>query len=66
MAALEKLVDGLGARNQVALKNALAYDRDLAFDEPDEKMARQAAESNAKAATPATDERVRRWEQITL
>ena len=42
MAALEKLVDGLGSRNQVALKNALAYDRDLAFDEPDEKVARQA------------------------
>jgi hypothetical protein len=42
MAALGKLVDGLGSRNQVALKNALAYDRDVAFDEPDEKVARQA------------------------
>ena len=42
MTALGKLVDGLGARNQVALKNALAYDRDVAFDEPDEKVARQA------------------------
>ena len=40
--ALAKLVDGLASRNQVALKNALAYDRDVAFDEPDEKMARQA------------------------
>jgi hypothetical protein len=40
--ALEKLVDGLAGRHQVALKNALAYDRDVAFDEPDEKLARQA------------------------
>ncbi len=29
-------------RNQVALKNALAYDRDIHFDEPNEKLARQA------------------------
>jgi hypothetical protein len=42
LAALEKLVDGLASRHQVALKNALAYDRDVAFDEPDEKLARQA------------------------
>jgi len=42
LAGLEKLVDGLGARNQVALKNALAYDRDVAFDAPDETLARQA------------------------
>src|SRR5436309_9430826 len=41
LAAFEKLVDGLASRHQVALKNALAYDRDLAFDEPDEKLARQ-------------------------
>jgi hypothetical protein len=40
--ALAKLVDGLGSRHQVALKNALAYDRDVAFDEPDEKLARRA------------------------
>jgi predicted TIM-barrel fold metal-dependent hydrolase len=40
--ALEKLVAGLGSRHQVALKNALAYDRDVAFDEPDEKLARRA------------------------
>ena len=40
--ALEKLVDGMAARHQVALKNALAYDRDVAFDEPDEKLARAA------------------------
>ena len=39
LAALEKLVDGLASRHQVALKNALAYDRDVAFDEPDEKLA---------------------------
>jgi uncharacterized protein len=42
LAALEKLVDGLASRHQVALKNALAYDRDVAFDEPDEALARQA------------------------
>ena len=42
LAALEKLVDGLASRHQVALKNALAYDRDVAFDEPDEQLARQA------------------------
>ena len=42
LAALAKLVDGLNSRHQVALKNALAYDRDLAFDEPDERLARQA------------------------
>jgi hypothetical protein len=42
LVALEKLVDGLASRHQVALKNALAYDRDVAFDEPDEQLARQA------------------------
>lgn len=42
VAALEKLVDGMAPRHQVALKNALAYDRDVAFDEADEKLARQA------------------------
>jgi hypothetical protein len=42
LAALEKLVDGMASRHQVALKNALAYDRDVAFDEPDERLARQA------------------------
>jgi hypothetical protein len=41
-AGLEKLVDGMASRHQVALKNALAYDRDVAFDEPDETLARQA------------------------
>lgn len=40
--ALVKLVDGLSTRHQLALKNALAYDRDIAFDEPDEQLARQA------------------------
>ncbi len=38
---LEALVDTLPERNQVALKNALAYDRDIQFDEPDEALARQ-------------------------
>jgi uncharacterized protein len=42
LAALETLVDGMPGRQQVALKNALAYDRDLAFDPPDEVLARQA------------------------
>jgi len=42
LAALEKLVDNMASRHQVALKNALAYDRDVAFDESDEKLARQA------------------------
>src|SRR5258705_3727257 len=42
LAALEHVVDGMGSRHQVAVKNALAYDRDVAFDEPDEKLARQA------------------------
>src|SRR6185295_16790621 len=39
---LVKLLDGMAGRGQVALKNALAYDRDIAFDAPDEKLARQA------------------------
>ena len=42
LAALVKLVDGMVSRHQLALKNALAYDRDIAFDEPDETLARQA------------------------
>lgn len=42
LAALEKLVDGMAARGQVALKNALAYDRDVHFDDPDERLARAA------------------------
>lgn len=42
LAGLERLVDGLASRHQVALKNALAYDRNVAFDEPDETLARQA------------------------
>jgi len=42
LAALEKLVNGMTSRHQVALKNALAYDRDVAFDEPNEKIAREA------------------------
>ena len=39
---LERFVDTLAERNQVALKSALAYDRDLSFDEPDEALARRA------------------------
>lgn len=39
---LEKTVDTLADRSQVALKNALAYDRDIRFDEPDEALARRA------------------------
>src|SRR5581483_6813276 len=42
VASLEHFVDTLDDRNQVALKNALAYDRDLCFDEPDEALARSA------------------------
>jgi predicted TIM-barrel fold metal-dependent hydrolase len=34
----------------VALKNALAYDRDVAFDEPDEKLARRAWGQNSPSA----------------
>jgi hypothetical protein len=41
-AALEVAVDGLASRHQVALKNALAYDRGVDFDEPDEPLARRA------------------------
>ncbi len=41
-ALLETCVDGMDDRNQVALKNALAYDRDICFDEPDEALARRA------------------------
>ena len=41
-AFLEHFVDTLGDRHQVALKSALAYDRDLHFDEPDEALARRA------------------------
>lgn len=39
---LEVLVNTLADRNQVALKNALAYDRDIQFDPPDETLARAA------------------------
>ena len=42
LAALDELVKGCRARNQVALKNALAYDRHLDFDAPDETLAREA------------------------
>src|SRR5439155_9786925 len=41
LVALEKLVDGMASRHQLALKNALAYDRDLAFSVPEEAVARK-------------------------
>lgn len=41
-AALEHVVDSLAARHQVALKNALAYDRGVDFDAPMEDLARRA------------------------
>jgi uncharacterized protein len=42
LVALEKLVAGLAVRGQVALKNSLAYDRDINFDEPNDQLARAA------------------------
>jgi hypothetical protein len=42
LSLLELFVDTAPGRSQVALKNALAYDRDLRFDEPDEGLARRA------------------------
>jgi hypothetical protein len=53
VAFLEHFVDTLGDRHQVALKNALAYDRDLRFDEPDDELARRAW----GAADPPPEER---------
>lgn len=50
---LERVVSGMKERHQVALKNALAYDRDISFAEPDERMARQAWSKSA----PTADER---------
>ena len=41
-AGLERIVDTLKDRGQLALKNALAYDRGVDFDEPDEATARKA------------------------
>lgn len=52
-ALLERAVDTMAERNQVALKNALAYDRDVCFDEPDEALARRAWGS----PNPSPDER---------
>lgn len=40
--SLEKVVERMPEANQVGLKNALAYDRDLHFDEPNESLARSA------------------------
>jgi len=53
LAALEKLMDGMAARSQVALKNALAYDRDVHFDEPNERLAR----ATWGKSTPSGEER---------
>lgn len=39
---LERFVDTLSDRSQIALKSALAYDRDLRFGESDEALARRA------------------------
>jgi hypothetical protein len=57
-AGLERVVDSLGERHQVALKNALAYDRGVDFDEPDERLARQAwgqSSPSAKARKAFSD-----------
>lgn len=40
--ALDVVVSGTSSRHQVALKNALAYDRDISFDEPNTDFARAA------------------------
>jgi hypothetical protein len=50
LAALDDLVGGCHRRKQVALKNALAYDRYLDFDEPDEPLARQAWDKSSPTA----------------
>ena len=42
LALLEVLMDTLAERNQVGLKNALAYDRTVNFDDVDQDLARQA------------------------
>jgi len=42
LAMLDVLVDTLAERNQIALKNALAYDRSVDFDDVDQRLARQA------------------------
>jgi hypothetical protein len=42
IAALEPLVTQMPSRHHVGLKNALAYDRDISFDEPNAELARAA------------------------
>ncbi len=42
LAFLDRLMDTLGERNQVGIKNALAYDRSVNFDDVDESLARRA------------------------
>lgn len=53
VAGLAVLVDTMASRGQVALKNALAYDRGVDFDPPDEALARRAWGQ----PDPAPDER---------
>ena len=48
--AIRRLVETLASRNQVGIKNALAYDCDLSFDPPDERRASRAwGKSNPSA-----------------
>jgi hypothetical protein len=42
LAALPKVIDAMPGLNKVGLKNALAYDRSVDFDQPDEAVARGA------------------------
>ena len=42
LALLETVVEGMADRRQLAIKNALAYDREINFDDTDETLARQA------------------------
>lgn len=58
---LEYLVSTLSERKQVALKNALAYDRDICFDEPNERLARRAYRNEN-----ATDEEIRAFENFVV
>jgi hypothetical protein len=53
LAMLDVLMDTLVERNQIGLKNALAYDRSVDFDDVDEELARRAWGQRS----PAADER---------
>jgi hypothetical protein len=52
--ALEQAVDSLASRHQVALKNALAYDRGVDFDAPNKELARRAW---GKPSPPAEEQK---------